>query len=90
MIEIIFALLVSYVALTLGHFVFRKMNINTGNGEKLVYSAALGFAILAYLVFFLGLAGLLYNWLFFIILGSLGIVLAGEFIKSREKLNFQI
>ena len=67
-IEILLALLVLYVCYILGYIFLGFFKVKLNFREEAVYSLGLGIGIIGYLVLILGLFGLLYNYIFWMIL----------------------
>lgn len=55
--------------------------------ERIVLSAGLGLGILSLVTFGLGLAGLLYGWLFWLLLAGAGLLLLPEFLRLGHALR---
>ncbi|MGD9316666.1 MAG: phospholipid carrier-dependent glycosyltransferase, partial [Anaerolineae bacterium] len=55
--------------------------------ERLTLSAGLGLVLFSLLTFALGLAGLLYGWLFWVLLGAGGLALWKEFLEIGQALR---
>lgn len=96
-IEILYAILIFYVVTILGRKIFRLFKLDLEFSEELIFSIALGFGIFSYVILFLGLLGLLYKSLFFILIISFGIIfipeakkIFREFEKPKIKFNWKI
>ena len=93
--ELFFLFLIVLVGFSLGSKVFKLFNIPfMGFTEEVVFSLGLGWGIIAYLVFGLGVCGLLYRGLFYFIFAGLIFLLIREIIyflssikKSVEQLR---
>ncbi len=77
--EIFFIFLIVLTGFALGSKVFKFLNVSfMGFLEEFVFSLGLGWGILSYLVFALGICGLLYRSLFYFIFLALIVLLNGE------------
>ncbi len=77
--EIFFLFLIVLTGFALGYKVFKFLNVSfVGFLEELVFSLGLGWGMLSYLVFVLGICGLLYRNLFYLIFLSLIVLLNTE------------
>jgi len=77
-IEIIYAVLIFYIAMVLGRRIFRIFKLKLQFNEELIFSIALGFAILGYIILVLGLLGFLYKNVFIALFFILVVVLIPE------------
>ncbi|MBU3912632.1 MAG: glycosyltransferase family 39 protein, partial [Nanoarchaeota archaeon] len=82
------ALLVFYVSLMIGTKILRRFNLDIVLGEKFIFSIALGFAVVAYSVFLLGLMGMIYRAFFMLALIFLGIAFIPEGIRFVRSISF--
>lgn len=90
-LELLTAAIIMFIAICLGHFVFRKSTLKADFWEEIFYSGAIGIGLTAYFVFFLGIMGLLKSGIF-IVLG-IGLLLFSIrevriILKRFEKLEF--
>lgn len=66
---------ITWVAIAIGSSILRYFKVQyVSQAERLIFSAGLGFGLLAYLVFGLGLAHLLYSWVAYVVFGLLTIL----------------
>ncbi|MEW6095881.1 MAG: glycosyltransferase family 39 protein [bacterium] len=86
---LIFSLLI-FILLSfgIGHMIFKFFKLQVSPLETFLFSTGLGFGILMYLTFLLGICGLLYQWIFYtllVVIGLFTIKELWEFIPSLKK-----
>jgi hypothetical protein len=87
---IIWLLFLTIVSIALGKRIYSIFRIRLFNTiEELIFALGIGFGILSYSVFILGLMKLLYSWVFYLLLVILLIFVMPE-IKNLIKIRFQI
>ncbi|MBU0957478.1 MAG: glycosyltransferase family 39 protein [Nanoarchaeota archaeon] len=89
-IEILITILVFFIALISGNKIFRLFKLQVSFNEELIYSLALGFAFLSYLILFFGLLGLIYKSVFIIIFFTLFIISIPELKNLKRKFKLDI
>ena len=88
--NILLALIFLFSAFSFGRLFFRIFKINFFNSlEELVFSVGFGFGIIAYLVFFIGILGLLYSSLIRIMIFLVAIIGFVDLKKKPMKAIFE-
>src|SRR3989344_9462714 len=89
MIEIIYFLWILLLSFFLGKKLFYLLNIKfKALSEEFLFSISIGLAVLSYIIFFLGIFGLLYPFLINIILIFLFIILLPEIKNYLMNLQY--
>ena len=66
MIEILYFIPILLSAYVIGFKIFNFFNVKTTKLEESIFSVVFGFGFYSYLAFFLGVAGFLYSWVFWL------------------------
>ncbi len=92
MIELLYLIAVFLTALGLGNFILTRSSFQFSDAvEETVFSSGIGFAVLGYLVFLLGMAHALYSIAFYILIFA-GLLLTAKFwfgLLKRMKFSAQ-
>lgn len=78
MIELIYFTLIFFFVFSVGSKVFNRFKLNLDFIGIVVFSSAIGFGILSYIAFVLGILGIMYKWII------LGIIFFTLFFCSKE------
>ncbi|MBI2864829.1 MAG: glycosyltransferase family 39 protein [Chloroflexi bacterium] len=81
------ALWIGLVSFGLGRLALRAFRLGLTRLESRVLSTSLGLGIISLVSFFLGLAGLLYPWVFYTLFALAGVAMVGAALRERPHPN---
>ncbi|MEK6984295.1 MAG: phospholipid carrier-dependent glycosyltransferase [Nanoarchaeota archaeon] len=89
MIELLYLIFLLLLSFALGQKILKGIGVDfESHSEKLVFALPLGLAVLAYITFFFGIAGLLYKWIIALVLLSIFVFLIKD-IKNALLMSFK-
>lgn len=90
-LDTIFTAYVVGIAYALGYRILKMMRLsNFDKTEEVIYSIGIGLATIAYLVFLIGISGLLYKWVIISLLILLSLLFRGTVrIRKNKKLSLK-
>lgn len=68
MIEVLYFAIIFLFIFSVGSTIFKKLKLNLSFIELVIFSSAIGFGVLSYITFILGILGIMYRWIIFVIL----------------------